>query len=359
MRDPLALVRAAAWNAGERRPRAPLRLLGHTVLLVVALVVFSLGLGLVRGPTPFAGLSPLGALALQFVLVGGAVVVATLVAVRVLDRRPFAGVGLGVDRAWWRDLAAGLALGAALQTGIFLTSVGAGWTRVGRVGGAGVVGGLALGAVVMAAVGFYEELWFRGYYLTNVAEGLRAVPRVDARRATLAATALTSLGFGVVHATNPNATPVSSALVAGYGVYLAVGYLLTGDLALPVGFHASWNYVQGFVYGLPVSGLNLEASLLGTRTAGPAVLTGGPFGPEAGLVGLAWVLASLPAIWWWVRRTRGEVGLRVGIAVPDRPGVDVGVEAGREPEEGDGSQEPAEDGERVSPTADEGTEDAP
>jgi hypothetical protein len=176
---------------------------------------------------------------------------------------------------------------------------------------------MALGAVLMAAVGVYEELWFRGYYLTNAAEGLTALPGVDARRATVAAAALTAAAFGGVHAANPSAGAVSTALVAGYGLYLAAGYLLTGDLGLPVGFHAAWNYVQGFVYGFPVSGVDVP-SLLATETAGPAALTGGGFGPEAGLLGAAWALASLPALAWWVRRTRGELRLQAAIATYDR-----------------------------------------
>lgn len=315
--NPLALARAVVWNGDEQRPRTPLRLLVHALLLVAALVGLSVPLLVSLGPRGFAGLPPLSALAVNVLVLGVAVVVATLLAGRYLDRRPLADLGLGADGDWWRDLWAGLALGGLLQTGIFLTTLGAGWTRVERVGGPDLVAGLALGALLMAAVGFYEELWFRGYYLTNLAEGLRALPTVDARRATLWATALTSVGFGLLHGTNPGATAVSSTLVAVYGAYLALGYLLTGDLALPVGFHAAWNYVQGFVYGFPISGIEHGASLLTTETTGPEVLTGGRFGPEAGLVGLGWVVLSLPLVWWWVSRTRGEVALRAGIADPD------------------------------------------
>lgn len=315
--NPLELVRRAAWNAAERRPRAPLRLLGHTVLLAVAIVGAGLLLGGVLGPTPLEGLSPVAALGLTSIVSGGALVLATLPASRWLDRRTPADLGFAMDRGWWCDLAAGLALGAALQTSVFLTQVAAGWTTVADIGGPGVVGGLVLGALVMAWVGFYEELWFRGYYLTNLAEGLVALPRVTARRAVVAATALTALGFGAVHAANANATAVSTALVVGYGGYLALGYLLTGELALPVGFHAAWNYTQGFVYGFPVSGYALDTSLLVTETNGPVALTGGAFGPEAGLVGAAWATASLAALWWWIRRTRGDVRLRAAIARPD------------------------------------------
>lgn len=314
-----SLARAALWNAAERRPRTPLRLLAHAVLLALAGLAAAVSLGGVRaaGVAVPAGVDTTAGLATSVVVSGTVVVVATLLAARYVDRRTVPDLGLGLDRRWWRDLAAGLALGAALQTGILLTFVAAGWTTVRAVAAAeGLAAALALGAVAMAAVGLSEELLFRGYYLTNLAEGLRAVPRVDPRRAVLLATALTAAAFGVVHGTNPNATTASSVLVGAYGAYLALGYVLTGDLALPVGFHAAWNYVQGFVYGFPVSGLAVEASLLTTRTVGPAALTGGRFGPEAGLVGLAWALASLPALWWWVRRTRGAAAVRADVARP-------------------------------------------
>jgi hypothetical protein len=70
------------------------------------------------------------------------------------------------------------------------------------------------------------------------------------------------------------------------------------------------------VFGYPVSGAAVEATVLSTTTDGPTALTGGAFGPEAGLVGLAWVVASTPVLWWWVRRTRGEVRLRTDVATP-------------------------------------------
>jgi membrane protease YdiL (CAAX protease family) len=311
--DPLAAARAVVWNAEAGRPRAPVRLAGHAGLLVAASVVLAVLLVAAGGRAVLSPDGPLGTLAVNVALAGGGAVVATLVAARLLDRRPLSGLGLGLDRAWGRDLAAGLALGVALQAGVFVTSLAAGWTTVEGVGGPDVAGALLAGAALMAWVGLYEELLFRGYYLVNLAEGLLALPRVDARRGLLAAAALTALAFGGVHAANPGATALSTVLVAVYGISLAAGYLLTGDLALPVGFHAAWNYAQAFVFGFPVSGFAVEGSLLETATTGPPALTGGAFGPEAGVVGLAWVAASLPAGCWWVRRTRGGVALQVGV----------------------------------------------
>ena len=72
------------------------------------------------------------------------------------------------------------------------------------------------------------------------------------------------------------------------GAFLALGYLTTRQLWLPIGLHIGWNFFEGVVFGFPVSGTETY-SLLITNMVGPDLWTGGPFGPEAGIV----VLPSL------------------------------------------------------------------
>ena len=55
---------------------------------------------------------------------------ASIVAVRVFDRRPVRELGIVPGPRFWGDLAFGLALGAALMTAIFAVENAAGWIRI-------------------------------------------------------------------------------------------------------------------------------------------------------------------------------------------------------------------------------------
>src|SRR5262249_14558687 len=91
---------------------------------------------------------------------------------------------------------------------------------------------------------------------------------------------------------NPGATVFSSIAIAlEAGVLLAAAYVVTGRLWLPIGLHAAWNFTEGSVFGMSVSGGRQAASLFGGTLSGPAILTGGAVGPEASIVAVVVCLA--------------------------------------------------------------------
>ncbi len=85
------------------------------------------------------------------------------------------------------------------------------------------------------------------------------------------------------HALNPGASIVSSLAVAvEAGGLLAAAFILTRNLWFPIGLHWAWNFFQGPIFGVPVSGMRMP-SLLDAYLEGPRAWTGGEFGLEAGL----------------------------------------------------------------------------
>jgi hypothetical protein len=306
------------WNRSERRARLPVRLVGTVLTLVVALILVDAATGLVAplvGPTALAVLETLGGCT--------AFVAAVWVAGRWLDHRPLAAFGLRLDSTWWWDLLVGLLLGAGLITAVFGLEWGFGFVRVDAVGSVDGGGSLAQ-ALTVSTLGYLtvavtEEVLFRGYLLTNLAEAAR---RLGPRSALVVGTVGSSVPFAAVHAGNPAATPASTAALGVLGVLFAVGYVYTGSLALPIGLHLTWNVFQGPVYGFPVSGwLVTGGSVLETTQYGPAWLTGGSFGPEAGAFGLGAMVVGagcIVAVARWTGRKRLDTSLATEGATGER-----------------------------------------
>jgi membrane protease YdiL (CAAX protease family) len=135
----------------------------------------------------------------------------------------------------------------------------------------------------MASVAVTEELLFRGV--------LHRI--LEQRAGSVIAIVVSSLFFGLTHLINGNATVWGTlAIAVEGGTMLAVAYTATRSLWLPIGLHFAWNFLQGGVFGTAVSGAESEPGLLRTVLSGPDALTGGSFGPEAGLFALLCCLVT-------------------------------------------------------------------
>jgi membrane protease YdiL (CAAX protease family) len=232
---------------------------------------------------------------------------------RFIDRRPFANYGFHFSATWWLDFCFGLLLGAALMALVFLIQWQAGWVTVVGVWrsdppwlffGLAFLAPLVLHLVVSVA----EELLTRSNQILNITEGMAPLGYVPA---VMIAWLISSLIFGLLHIFNPHADWVSIANLTLMGFMFGLGYVLTGELALPIGLHLTWNLVQGNVYGFPVSGkMQFQTTVVAIREHGPVLWTGGAFGPEAGLLGILATVAGMVAIIGWVKWRYGDLSLR-------------------------------------------------
>lgn len=321
MREILGGFEQVVWNRHENRPRALFRVILTLCLLFgVTLLVGAVGavLGVVVDSSGRI-LPLLGEILVLVVLTG-----ALLGAVSVVDRRTFRDFGLALDGRWYRELLAGLAVGVVMVASVVLVALLVGVatiegtlvTRDGELlGGFSVVAGVVLGGLFVLVLAGLEELFFRGYLLVNVAEPLAG--HLDDRRAVLVAVVVSSVLFGIAHALNPDASLLSALNITLVGVVLAAGYVLTERLAIPVGVHVAWNYALGFGFGLPVSGLTTGVALVDVKLDGDSLVTGGAFGPEAGLLTFVAIAVSIVGLVLWVSRQEGKLTLRGQVAEPD------------------------------------------
>ncbi|MBW0007691.1 MAG: CPBP family intramembrane metalloprotease [Sphingomonas sp.] len=192
------------------------------------------------------------------------------------------------------DLVRGLATGAALFSAVVGVAAAFG---VYRVTGRGTVSEILVPVIATSIMpGFMEEIFFRGILFRWIEEFA----------GSWAALIVTSALFGIAHILNPGATWFSSfAIAIEAGLLLGSVYMLTRSLWMPIGLHAAWNFIQGPVFGVPVSG-GPPNGLLHSALEGPTLLTGGAFGLEASLICLT--LATTAGLWFlWLALNRGAV----------------------------------------------------
>lgn len=290
---------------GEPRLRAGWRILGHFMLMIVFFTIGSFAL------------APLYLLAPQYLLLGSQVVsffVITLsipIARRWLDRRSFTSLGLHWDRQAARDLVVGLCLPVLMIGGIFLMELAFGWLEVDgfawqKFSPIVILRETALIGLIFILVGWQEELLTRGYWLVNLSEGV-GMPL---------AVILTSVVFAVGHAVNPNSSWVSTLGLVLAGLFFAYAFLATRQLWLPIGLHIAWNFMEGPIFGFPVSGITDFLPLIQHTDRGPALITGGAFGPEAGLIQIPALLLGVLIIHFY---TRGRLSVPGAHPAPVEP----------------------------------------
>jgi uncharacterized protein len=208
-----------------------------------------------------------------------------VLAIRFLERRPVTELA--------RPGAAGLlGRGTLIGFGLFTTvvliiAVFGGY----RPAGWGSIGGMLSLLGLMAAVAVAEEILFRGVLFRIVEEWT----------GTWGSLIVSAVVFGGLHLLNPGATPVGALAVMVAGAMVAAAYAWTRTLWLPIGLHFGWNFTEAGLFGATVSGSADRTGLLRSVFHGPAALSGGSFGPEAGLPA---ILVALVATLWFLRRAR-------------------------------------------------------
>lgn len=245
------------------------RIFVATLFIVVPFAAVTVPLNLFVTNKP---LHRLGALLLA------AVVVASYTAyVRVIEKRAVTELS-GPHAA--PEFGAGLLFGAMLfcttigilaALGVYQVTGNNGWAAMLRF----------LPACILA--GFLEEILIRAILFRILERWL----------GSWIALGLSALVFGALHLFNPGANLLDGAAIAlEAGVLLAAAYMVTRRLWLCIGMHIAWNFTQGGIFSVAVSGGGGQGGFFQSRMVGPEWLTGGAFGAEASVAALAVCLAA-------------------------------------------------------------------
>lgn len=214
---------------------------------------------------------------------------------RFLEKRSIASMGLGKSRLPLRYLA-GYAAGAAMLTLCTLMAClcGAMDISLNRPVPVMYVIAFFLGFALQGAA---EEVLCRGYFMLSL----------STRMPPWAAVWVSAAVFALLHIANPGLTLVALVNLILFGAVMGVLVLRTGSLWEACALHSAWNFFQGNIFGIQVSGLNAMPSVFaGTPAQNLRLLSGGSFGLEGSVFTTLVLAAAMALLLLWPAKKQGD-----------------------------------------------------
>ncbi|MCX7745903.1 MAG: CPBP family intramembrane metalloprotease [Clostridia bacterium] len=217
--------------------------------------------------------------------------------VKFIERRKVETLGFfkeGVIYRYIRGFITGIImLAAALAVLALLGMVKIEAVNISSERGTGIMSAVMVVLIGWMIQGASEEIMIRGWLL----------PVISVRHNLVLGIIISSSIFGFLHLFNNNISFLAILNLILFGVFAAFYALWEGGLWGICALHTSWNWAQGNLFGLEVSGsLYGGGSILDLETFGPGVITGGNFGVEGGLIETASLLTGIFILYVLMRR---------------------------------------------------------
>ncbi len=267
-------------RAWQRAVQVAIRLIVFLVLSLLGLRLFGAAVYWLTGNLLFT----------STVSVFGAAALANAFLMRIYEGAPLAAVGFAWTRAGRRNLLLGLAGGAGAAIVLLagaVASPAAEWdAAAGKTAG---WQGTVFVIVLLALGAAGEEMLFHGYGFQVLLAAL------GPWKAILPVSAL----FALAHTGNLNINALGLVNTFAWGVLLGYAFWRSGDLWLPIGLHAGWNWALPLA-GVPLSGFTMNLTGYAVRWKAGPLWSGGEYGLEgsiltsAVLIVLFFLLGKLP-----------------------------------------------------------------
>lgn len=193
---------------------------------------------------------------------------------KVWDKKKVKDIGLINIKMGWKDLCVGLLAGAVSFTVVAaILLITKSVELANSFTKPNISAGLLIQFIIFIFVGINEELFARGYCMTVLKQTkIYWVPIVGS-----------SVIFSLMHSMNQGISLLAYINLFLFGITMGYLFIKTKNIWMGIGYHITWNYFQGNVFGFLVSGNNTD-SLYNIKLINQNIINGGNFGPEGGLV---------------------------------------------------------------------------
>jgi uncharacterized protein len=255
------------------------------LIKIIGFILTFLGLFLFLGR--FLNLFPDTRIGYQ-VIMSICIFITTFVFTRLIENRSFLSIGLNVTESTFGEISYGFLMSFGMISFIFIIEASFGLIKITfkEISLLSISYTFLQGIVLYFFVALSEELLFRGYIFQSLGKA----------SSNAWAISIMSLFFGMMHYFNPNFSIAALINIIFAGIWFGVAYLKTGSLWMPITMHFTWNFFQGVIYALPVSGLKGNTAFFITHENKLNWITGGSFGPEGGLLTSLLLILSIQFI---------------------------------------------------------------
>ena len=224
-------------------------------------------------------------------LSNGVSIISCIMVWRWLDKKKIREMGLTSIKSNSKEFLVGLVAGAITISIVSIGIICFGNVEfVNPVNKPNISLSLVYGLIAFAFVGFGEEILSRGYIMS-------VLKQTRSKWVVLVGPALI---FAMLHLANNGISILAFINLFLVGLLFAYMFMKSKNIWMPIGYHITWNYFQGYIWGFGVSGNDVQG-LYKIKNVSDNIINGGAFGPEGGLMVTIVICLTFGFVYWYYK----------------------------------------------------------
>lgn len=224
-------------------------------------------------------------------LSNGVSIISCIIVWRWLDKKKIREMGLTSIKSNSKEFLVGLVAGAITISIVSIGIICFGNVEfVNSVNKPNISLSLVYGLIAFAFVGFGEEILSRGYIMS-------VLKQTRSKWVVLVGPALI---FAMLHLANNGISILAFINLFLVGLLFAYMFMKSKNIWMPIGYHITWNYFQGYIWGFGVSGNDVQG-LYKIKNVSDNIINGGAFGPEGGLMVTIVICLTFGFVYWYYK----------------------------------------------------------
>ncbi|WP_133015473.1 CPBP family intramembrane glutamic endopeptidase [Clostridium cuniculi] len=201
-------------------------------------------------------------------------IISCIIIWKLFEKKKINKMGITSIKKGYKELAIGLVLGAITMSIVAVIIIAIGDVKlVNPISKPQVSISLLYGLIGFIFVGFGEEILSRGYIMS-------VLKQTRNKWLILIGPALI---FAALHLGNEGIDVLAFINLFLLGVLFAYMFMKSKNIWMAIGYHITWNYFQGYIWGFEVSGISVNG-LYKVENVTNNIINGGAFGPEGGII---------------------------------------------------------------------------